>query len=119
MQTLIKAALLGALAASTQISSTDRDSAADVPTVMPQLATESAVTARINSSTADAELDGFVLVQTEDLRDSIRNELLLAQRDPTSMDKGMLLAQSRSQIEAEVRGSTSTSTSSSTSTESE
>ena len=86
---------------------------------MPQLAAESAVAARISRPTADSELEDLVLVQTEDLRDSLTDELLLAQRDPTSMDKGMLLAQNRSQIEAEVRGSTSSSDSSSSSTESE
>ena len=64
---------------------------------MPQLAAESAVAARISRSTADSELEDLVLVQTEDLRDSLTDELLLAQRDPTSMDKGMQLAQ----IEAE------------------
>ena len=60
---------------------------------MPQLAAESAVAARISRSTADSELEDLVLVQTEDLRDSLTDELLLAQRDPTSMDKGTLLAQ--------------------------
>ena len=79
MQTLIKAALLGALAASTRISSTDRDGVADQPTVMPQLAAESAVAARISRPTADSELEDLVLVQTEDLRDSLTDELLLAQ----------------------------------------
>ena len=64
---------------------------------MPQLAAESAVAARISSLTADSELEDLVLVQTGDLRDSLTDELLLAQRDPTSMDKGMQLAQ----IEAE------------------
>ena len=93
MQTLIKAALLGALAASTRISSTDRDGVADQPTAMPQLAAQSAVAARISRSTADSELEDLVLVQTEDLRDSLTDELLLAQRDPTSMDEGMNLAQ--------------------------
>ena len=64
---------------------------------MPQLAAESAVAARISRSTADSELEDLVLAQTEDLRDSLTDELLLAQRDPTSMDEGMQLAQ----IEAE------------------
>ena len=67
---------------------------------MPQLAAESAVAARISRSTAYSELEDLVLVQTEDLRDSLTDELLLAQRDPTSMDKGMQLAQ----IEAEATG---------------
>ena len=66
---------------------------------MPQLAAESAVAARISRPTADSELEDLVLVQTEDLRDSLTDELLLAQRDPTSMDEGMQLAQ----IEAEAR----------------
>ena len=60
---------------------------------MPQLAAESALAARISRPTADSELEDLVLVQTEDLRDSLTDELLLAQRDPTSMDKGTLLAQ--------------------------
>ena len=64
---------------------------------MPQLAAESALAARISRPTADSELEDLVLVQTEDLRDSLTDELLLAQRDPTSMDEGMQLAQ----IEAE------------------
>ena len=66
---------------------------------MPQLAAESALAARISRPTADSELEDLVLVQTEDLRDSLTDELLLAQRDPTSMDEGMQLAQ----IEAEAR----------------
>ena len=60
---------------------------------MPQLAAQSAVAARISRSTADSELEDLVLAQTEDLRDSLTDELLLAQRDPTSMDEGMQLAQ--------------------------
>ena len=46
---------------------------------MPQLAAESAVAARISRPTADSELEDLVLVQTEDLRDSLTDELLLAQ----------------------------------------
>ena len=100
MQNLFKAALLGALAASTRVSSTDRDGAADVSTLMSQLATESALTAHINNPTADAELDGLVLVQMEDYRDRLRAELLLAHGDSTSMGKGMLLAQIKAEESA-------------------
>ena len=71
--------LLGALAACTRVPSSARDHTEVVPTMMPQLAAESALAATIDSAAADVRLQDLMLVQTENLGDESEDDLLLAQ----------------------------------------